>query len=263
MPEWVWVWVGKIGLVVGVMAGVIKLVKDLTAPAAKLVVDVEHSRFEWPPVFRANIDEALRRLNPNRMARALLKYGGALNAEEVASKAAASVADYLETEALADQVERSFFIKGVWFLKVRNNGRKASSGVLLKVPDARGLVYLERDERPLEVPEGGRVALGDLQPGDETLVILWSQFLPSDYKAEEIRISDSNGIGTVRLALSLGFAPGFVHKPVGFMKSMGWKFGVFFLGVLILLIAGSIFQAERSSHSASPSTLPTQDTPAH
>ena len=148
--------------IIASLVGLITIWGWLTAPATKLVAEVQYSDFVWPPGFEKPPLPAFGRID------------------------------------------------GIWFIRLKNSGSLTTTAVTLTLPPETVFARVTKPGGKSEDLAGNVMrnqelfTIGDLQPQQRALVVVWTASPPSPTSADAISLSHSAGVGDVVIRQPIG-----------------------------------------------------------
>ena len=108
-------------------------------------------------------------------------------------------------ERLPTSLPFEFQMYGVWRVRVTNDSRRSLSGVTITLPNTRYLSVDREGEDPIQRESGEVIRVGALRPQESVLLTSWaSSAPPSQFRAERIELTHSEGIGEVAMRVPVG-----------------------------------------------------------
>jgi hypothetical protein len=198
--ERTWVIVGKISVIVTIVGTLIGVVVSLRHPGPHLTVTCSYSSYSLPPDLTYALD-ANRRCQSLDSLLSIVKRsiaGQEPKGEIDAFDVSRAVGKMLDASWPKEYQYRTDLYSEYWHFDVRNTGDLPAADVVLDVP-ARGVGLLTPDSGdPQVVICNGSIALGVIRPGNSLQLGVWSAYPVGGIGKQDVRLTSSSGVGSVR-----------------------------------------------------------------
>lgn len=184
-------------------ATVIALGGYLWRSRKRVVAEVVHGPTRMP-------EAVLRRLDPRRSTTREEYYLAMAGGGELPDEQARWINSGAERLVARERAQRRadepyLGIAGVSVITVINKRPKPAIDVSLRLPSGTVVMRVEREDGAKEELGGGsRLPLGTLQPGERVTVTTWLSSSVTSLFVAEIRVSDTEGEGVVRVKALVG-----------------------------------------------------------
>jgi hypothetical protein len=212
-----WATIGKIGVVIAIIVGLITIYKNVFADGPSLFAQgASHSIYYSPKTFDAisvsDLDVSLA-----------LPYD-LVNRENVSKEITNAISQRLNSQVrLIKATESDGYMVEI---NVTNNGNREAQNVRIELP-TKGIYEIARVGEPVKVDEFANVVpVGNLGPSNTASVIVWTRYF-NEYLENQVRITHSLGTAGVEFAIGVN---GKTALPLRYPT----------ITVLILLLAGMI-----------------------
>lgn len=195
-----WRFIQRMALIITAVYGLSQIVEKVTAPRAKLIAEVEYSRFVLPPTVK---QEPEMGVSDSEKAYARLE------------KAYAQLFDYRW--------------QGTWFVSVVNKGKQRCASVSLTLPATILATIEKRGREPEVLSETEVIPLGEIRPGERISVVAWTSTTPYEYLARSIQLSYDAGLGAVVVKTPV--------SPFWNWMAKNWFFALIILPLLVIQMA--------------------------
>jgi hypothetical protein len=252
-------------LIIAAIAGFVQLLISLWSalgqPSERLHAEIRYAVFELPPDIVETLGQAGSPFSHEEVqgiVRELLPSLALPGSRRTRDDVTESVTDALEQSLIVRRRTKDWSLycvrdSGTYYnVSISNTGGRALKSVLLTSVDG-GCGVIKRPGQPVEIKTGQlqQVEVGTLQPQDTAVVAFWSRGISGSYKAQEVRLSHENGIGSITII-----------EPAGRVGRFVDDYGFWIL--LTVLAAGqgyAAYRAIRQEQLNSPATPSNRDEP--
>lgn len=228
-------------ILTGIVAS-IQLYDWFLKPTDELIANVEYDSFKIPIGLVEKVDALRENSDSEKLAEKLSvkpdieNYVKNEDIDYVSSRLTSEIASFFRQEVPHNFLRPYSDIRGQWKIRLRNEGDTTLDSVSLSIPD---LLYAEikmEDVDDLTVHQKtDLMRVGNMLPGDNIEILVWSSTSPSRFDEDEVRLVHSKGHGELRFRSRV--------SPIWVWLDRNWGFLVFqtlFIGFWLYWVIASI-----------------------
>ena len=189
----IWVIIGKIALIAGVLLTLLQITRILRPKKPKLIATIRPCEFQWPSFITKHEDE-LRTISSWKTHQTIvhgLEY-------EASEKVVEQLNTYLKRVDPHEYTMALIKHRGMWSVLVSNNSVDSCEDVRLKIPSCQS-AYISKDgstqsiDKPTEV-----LSLGDIRPKESVSVVAWVDTGVAEWQVNTITLNHKTGAGVIK-----------------------------------------------------------------
>ena len=189
----IWVIIGKIALIAGVLLTILQIVRILRPKKPKLIATIRPCEFKWPS-FISKHEDGLRTLCSWETHQTIvqgLEYDASKKVLEQLEKHLKRVDQHEYTMALIKH-------RGMWSVLVSNNSADSCEDVRLKIPSCQS-AYISKDGSSLSIDKPTEVlSLGDIRPKESVSVVAWVETGVAEWQVNTITLNHKTGAEVIK-----------------------------------------------------------------
>lgn len=247
-----WATLGKIGVVVGILVGFVKLVEVLKPSGPKLVAYCEYSSYKPSPVLLGGSD-SLRRTIASEGFLETIKSQFKSDESQISKVHLRNlISDFLKKnmEFLSECCEyRSQVI-----VKISNKGDRVAENVVIDIPISGTFRQSSSDIKSVVSKFENVVNVGAIRPGNSVVIELWSSDRFDNYLIESTHLTHSLGVGELCFPTLAYGIPAFVARNLWILLFIGMVLILFIcLSISMFLTARGLSETANNSLSCAKS----------
>lgn len=190
------------------MVGMTHLWDWVTAPKHELVAAVEFGPFLQIPQMRTLFESFEDLRDKDALVKSIpleriMRTGASEETKDAIEELLWDIAAFFR-ERVPSSVPYESQVRGIWRVRVSNDGSRPLSDVAIMIPNARfASIWRDGVEQQIGEPRA-TIVLGAIRPLESVDIVCWASLEPTRSAAREIRVSHAEGIGSVRILAPVG-----------------------------------------------------------
>lgn len=197
-----------VGVVLAILVAATQLWDWLTVPDDELVAHVDFGPFLQPPQLEMEFERFGDLRDWEKLAE-IVDLDGLLDGEsdayakDLARKVLFRVS-WLLRDRLPASLPYEYRLSGIWLARIVSESPRSLSEVTVTLPDTRYVLIRREGGEASHLESGEVIELGNLRPRESLSIVAWSAYETSARRAEEIKLTHSEGVGSVIVRAPVG-----------------------------------------------------------